>query len=209
MLAAWVLAVVACLLTAAGRRAHAYLAFAGPVIATLIVVSQVLGVLEAGASATNQVYNEWPMLLAHILLIFLASAGFAVSAFASLMLLYQQHLMRRKSKRLLDTNMPAVSTLALVARRAALAGAVLFLAGLLVGGTHFAALYSVMAAVGCEGSLMYLIPRIVLSLVVLALYVVYLVLSFLLPHVAGSRARAMLSVCGLALTIVLVVVSAG
>ena len=209
MLSAWVLAVVSCVFVARGRASHAYLVFAGPVAAVMIVVSQALSLASPDSGLSNQVYYEWPMLLGHILLIFLASAACAVSAFASAMQLYQQRLMKSRSRQLLQTNMPAVSTLEVVARRSALAGTVLFLAGLLVGSAHFAALFSLMAAAGCAGDIMYLIPRIAYSLVVLCVYVVYLVLSFLLPYVAGTRLRCSLSIVGLALMIVLIAISAG
>ncbi|MBQ9954827.1 MAG: cytochrome c biogenesis protein CcsA [Eggerthellaceae bacterium] len=209
MLAAWVLALVAFLLAAVGKRSHAFIAFAGPIAAVLIVASQVLGVLEAGASPSNEVYYEWPTLVLHVSLILLGTAAFAVSASASVMRVYQSELMKRRSDRLLRIGMPAVSTLSAVARRAAMVGMTLFSAGILIGLARFLALYAVMSAVDCEGSLLYLVPRMALSLVVWAIYAVYLVLSYIFPYVGSSKLRAGFSIAGLVLAIVLIVVSAG
>lgn len=209
MLASWVLALVTLLLATVGKRSHGFIAFASPLVAVLIVAAQVLGVLSAGAAPSNQVYYEWPTLVLHITLIFLAAAAFVVSASASVMQLYQQKLMRQHSERLLRISMPAVSTLSSVARRAALVGMTLFTAGILIGFARFLALYAAMAAVGCEGSLLYLMPRMVLSVVVWAVYALYLALSYFLPHMVSSKARALVSVAGLVLSIVLIVVSAG
>lgn len=208
MLASWVLALVT-LLLAAGKRFHGFVAFASPLVAALIVASQVLRVVSQGADPSNQVYYEWPTLVLHISLFFLAAAAFVVGASASVMQLYQQKLMKQRSERLFRVSMPAVSTLSTVAKRSAVVGTTLFTAGMLIGFARFLALYTVMAAVGCEGSLLYLVPRMVLSVAVWAIYVAYLVLSYLLPCAVSSRVRAWISVAGLALTVVLIVVSAG
>ena len=209
MLASWVLALVTLLLATIGKRSHGFVAFASPLVAVLAVVSQVLTVVSAGAAPSNQVYYEWPTLVLHISLIFLAAAAFVVSASASIMPMYQQKLMRQHSERLLRISMPAISTLSMVARRSALVGLMLFTAGILIGFARFLALYATMAAVGCEGSLMYLVPRMALSVAVWATFSTYLVLAYFLPHVVSTKVRAWVSVAGLVLAVILIIVSAG
>lgn len=209
MLAAWALGVVMCVFMVAGKRAHAYVAFASPLIAALIIISQVLGMLAAGASPSNEAYYEWPTLALHIVFILFGTAAFAVSAAANIMQMYQKRLLKKKSERVFRVSMPAMSTLETVARRAAVVGLMFFIAGLLIGMGRFFALYAVMSAAGCEGSLMYLVPRMVLSTIVWVLFAAYLVLTYFFPHLASSKVRTALSIGAFVLSVVLLVVSAG
>lgn len=208
MLASWVLAVITLIAAIVGKRMHGLLALSGPAAAILMAISQVLSLLSPNISLSNSVYHEWPLLVVHIMFIFLGASCFVISAAASCMQLYQQNLMRKKSRQLLSVRMPAINTVSNTAKRTALAGTVLFTLGLLIGLARLIALHALMVAIGCAGNLTYLVPRVTLSIVVWLVYVSYLVFSYLLPHVIGSKARAFVSVAGLVLAIALIVVSA-
>ena len=92
MLASWVLAVV----TAAGllvtRRGLAFSTVAAPVVALLILVSQWLRILDP-AGADNMAFYHWPLLVPHIVLVFVALACFATSAISAALDWYQRRLM--------------------------------------------------------------------------------------------------------------------
>ncbi|WP_296009563.1 hypothetical protein [uncultured Adlercreutzia sp.] len=209
MLASWVLAVATGVLLVVRRRSCAYAMFTAPAAAALILASLWLGLLSDGANPSNAVYYQWPTLVPHIVLVFLAAACFMVSAAASGLHLYERRLMTRRSARLFSLDAPALDTLAHVARAAALAGLILLTGAMVIGFTRLVAMGAAMSAMGCLGSVSYLNPRIALSLVVWAVYVVYAVLSFLVPYAVGSRVRAAVSIAGFALTVALIAVSAG
>ena len=163
MLAAWVLAVVTAVGLVVTRRGLGFALIVGPVAALLIVASQWLKILDP-VSADNMALYQWPLLVPHIVLVFAACACFAVSAAASGLLLYQRRLMARRSAKLFSLDTPALDTLATIARAAALAGLVVFVGAMLIGFTHMVALSAAMTHFHCQGSVGYLWPRIVLSL---------------------------------------------
>lgn len=208
MLAAWVLAVVTAVGLAVTRRGLGFSLAVGPVAALLIVASQWLKILDP-VSADNMAFYQWPLLVPHIVLVFAACSCFAVSAAASGLLLYQRRLMTRRSAKLFSLETPALDTLATIARAAALAGLVVFVGAMLIGFTHMVALSAAMAHFHCQGSVGYLWPRIVLSLLVSAVWSLYAVFSFLAPCAVGTRTRALLSIGGFAAMLVLIAVSAG
>lgn len=208
MLAAWVLAVVTAVGLAVTRRGLGFALAVGPVAALLIVASQWLKILDP-VSADNMAFYQWPLLVPHIVLVFAACACFAVSAAASGLLLYQRRLMTRRSAKLFSLETPALDTLATIARTAALAGLVVFVGAMLIGFTHMVALSAAMTHFHCQGSVGYLWPRIVLSLLVSAVWSLYAVFSFLAPCAVGTRTRALLSIGGFAAMLVLIAVSAG
>lgn len=208
MLASWVLAVVTSAGLVVTRRGLGFALAVGPVVALLIVVSQWLKILDPTA-ADNLAFYQWPLLVPHIVLVFVACACFAVSAAASGMLLYQRRLMARRSAKLFSLATPAFDTLTVIARWSALAGLILFTGAMLIGFTHMIALSAAMAQSHCAGSIGYLWPRIALSLLVAAAWGAYAVLSFLTPCAVGTRARALLSIGGFAAAIALIAVSAG
>ena len=96
-----------------------------------------------------------------------------------------------------------------MARWAALVGLLLFTGAMLIGFTHMVAQFAAMTHAHCAGNLAYLAPRVALSLAVAALWAVYAALSFLVPWVAGARARALLCLGGFAAMLALIAVSAG
>ena len=208
MLASWVLAAVTVVGLIITKRGLAIAAVTAPVIALLMVASQWLRILDP-VSASNRAFYEWPLLVPHIVLVFMACACFAVSAAASVMLLYQRRLMRRHSAQVLVTATPALDTLAKMARWAALVGLLLFTGAMLIGFTHMVAQFAAMAHARCAGNLAYLAPRVALSLAVSVIWALYAGLSFLAPGVAGTRTRALLSLGGFAAMLVLIAVSAG
>ena len=208
MLASWVLAVVTATGLLVTRRGLAFSTVAAPVVALLILVSQWLRILDP-AGADNMAFYHWPLLVPHIVLVFAACACFAVSAAASGLLLYQRRLMARRSAKLFSLDTPALDTLATIARAAALAGLVVFVGAMLIGFTHMVALSAAMTHFHCQGSVGYLWPRIVLSLLVSAVWSLYAVFSFLAPCAVGTRTRALLSIGGFAAMLALIAVSAG
>ena len=207
MLSSWVMVVATCFSFALSAHGYGFVALSGPLAAILMVTSHALDLFSA--ATTNSVYYEWPTLVVHVALVFLSVACFAIGAASSLMQLYQQNLIKKRSERLLQVRMPSVNTAAVIARRFTLAGQILLTAALLIGFARLLALHAAMSTVGCEGDLGYLFPRMALSLSVWTVYCVHLVLSYLVPHAVSSKARAALSVVGLVLAVVLVVVSAG
>ena len=71
------------------------------------------------------------------------------------------------------------------------------------------ALSAAMTHFHCQGSVGYLWPRIVLSLLVSAVWSLYAAFSFLAPCAVGTRTRALLSIGGFAAMLALIAVSAG
>lgn len=208
MLASWVLAVVTAVGLVATRRGIGFAMIVGPVVAVLIVASQWLKILDP-VSADNMAFYEWPLLVPHIVLVFVACACFAVSAAASGLFLYQRRLMAARSAKVFSLDAPALDTLAKIARLAALAGLAVFVGAMLIGFTHMVALYAAMAHSQCAGDVAYLWPRIALSLLVSAVWSLYAVLSFLVPWAVSARTRAFLAIGGFAAMLVLIAVSAG
>ena len=102
MLASWVLAVV----TAAGllvtRRGLAFSTVAAPVVALLILVSQWLRILDP-AGADNMAFYHWPLLVPHIVLVFVALACFATSAISAAAFCISQGMPTESSARLTST----------------------------------------------------------------------------------------------------------
>lgn len=209
MLASWVLAVATGVLLVVRSRSCAYAAFAGPVVALLILAALWLSLLFHGADPSNTVYYEWPTLVPHIVLVFLAAACFMVSAAASVMLLYQRRLMLKHSAKALSLEAPSLDTLNHVASASALAGVAVFSVAMIIGFTRIVAQGSAMSAMGCVGSLAYLNPRIALSFVVWVIYGTYCILAFLVPYRVSSNARAIISLVGFGCMAVLIAVSAG
>ncbi|MCI9262591.1 hypothetical protein [uncultured Adlercreutzia sp.] len=208
MLASWVLAVVTAIGVAVTRRGMSIAAVACLVIAVLIAVAVWMRILDP-LDADNMAFYQWPLLLPHIVLVFLACAFFATSAVASGVQLYQQHLVRQRSAKVLSLDAPSLDTLGKIARLTALAGLVVFTAAILIGITHLVAIYAAMVNAGCAGNLSYLIPRMVLSGAVWLVWAAYAIFAFLVPYVVGSRARAWLAIAGCALALALIAVSAG
>ena len=205
MLASWVLAVVTAVGLLVTRRG---LAFSTVVVALLILVSQWLRILDP-TGADNMAFYHWPLLVPHIVLVFVALACFATSAVSAALDWYQRRLMAARSAKVLELNTPALDTLALISRSAGLVGVAVLIAAMLIGFTHLVALYAAMAQIGTEGNLGYLVPRVALSLVTTAIWSVFCVLSFLAPWAASARTRDALAIAGLAAAVLLIAVSAG
>ncbi len=194
MLASWVLAVVTAVGLLVTRRGLAFSTVAAPVVALLILVSQWLRILDP-AGADNMAVYHWPLLVPHIVLVFIALACFATSAVSAALDWYQRRLMTARSAKVLELNTPALDTLALISRLAGLVG--------------LAVLYAAMAQIGTEGNLGYLVPRVALSLATTAVWSVFCALSFLAPWAASARTRDALAIAGLAAVVLLIAVSAG
>lgn len=126
MLGAWVIAGVALVMLLFKNKAYTYAMFSAPAIVILILISFYLHFSMYGDAISNAVYYRWPMLVVHIVLVFLAAACFMVSAAASGTFLYQSHLMQKHSVQILRVDTPALNTLSRVGRVAILAGVVLF-----------------------------------------------------------------------------------
>ena len=203
MLASWVLAVVTAVGLLVTRRGLAFSTVAAPVVALLILVSQWLRILDP-AGADNMAFYHWPLLVPHIVLVFVALACFATSAVSAALDWYQRRLMAARSAKVLELNTPALDTLALISRLAGLVGLTV-----LIGFTHLVALYAAMAQIGTEGNLGYLVPRVALSLATTAVWSAFCALSFLAPWAASARTRDALAIAGLAAAVLLIAVSAG
>lgn len=208
MLASWVLAVVTGVGLAVAKRGLGFALGAAPVSAVLIVVSQWMKILDP-SGADNLAFYQWPLLVPHIVLVFLALACFAVSAAASGMRLYQRRLMAARSAKVFSLNTPALDTLDTIARASALVGLLVFTGAMLIGFTHMVALQAAMTQSHCLGGIGYLWPRIALSLLISAVWSLYAALSFLAPWAVSARIRAFLSLGGFGLMLVLIAVSAG
>ena len=87
MLASWVLAVVTAVGLLVTRRGLAFSTVSAPVVALLILVSQWLRILDP-AGADNMAFYHWPLLVPHIVLVFVALACFATSAVSALSLIH-------------------------------------------------------------------------------------------------------------------------
>ena len=208
MLASWVLAVVTGVGLLVTKRGLAFSAIAAPVAALLILVSQWLRILDP-AGADNMAFYHWPLLVPHIVLVFVALACFVTSAAAAALDLYQRRLMAARSAKVLALDTPALDTLGLISRLAGLVGLAVLIAAMLIGFTHLVALCAAMAHIGTQGDLGYLVPRVALSLATAAVWSVFCALSFLAPWVVSARARDTLAIAGLAAAVLLIAVSAG
>lgn len=208
MLASWVLAVVTAVGLLATKRGVAFSATAAPVVAVLMLASQWMRILDPSA-ADNMAFYQWPLLVPHIVLVFVALACFTTSAVAAGLDLYQRRLMTARSAKVLALDTPALDTLERISRLAALAGVFALAAAMLIGFTHMVALYAAMGAAQCQGSLGYLTPRVVLTLVAMAWWGAFCVLSFLAPWACSARVRDGAALGGLVLMVALVAVSAG
>ena len=100
MLASWVLAVVTAVGLLVTRRGLAFSTVAAPVVALLILVSQWLRILDP-AGADNMAFYHWPLLVPHIVLVFVALACFATSAVSAALDWYQRRLMAARSAKVL------------------------------------------------------------------------------------------------------------
>lgn len=210
MLASWVLSAMSLFVSVLSRRPYGYLAIAATTVAVFMLIAQIGSTVLGYERHGIGVQGQWNVLVVHILLFLGAMACFAVGAAASVMQLYQRHLMKGRSVRLFNSTMPAIDVLNAVAKRANLAGLPLFTLGMLLGFGRYATLYG--AASAHDGSvffsLSYLAPRIGLSVVVWAVFVLFLALSYLAPHRASSNTRSWLSVGGFAGCLVLMIVTA-
>ncbi len=209
ILAAWTIAVAFAFFEIITKKPYGYGAFVVLAVAVLMIAALFMNAFLGGSVFYNRVYAQWPVLAFHIVLFFLSVSAFLISAVASGMLLYQEHLVRIKSTRFLTMRMPALSTLRLVARRAVAIGMLLFTLGILIGVVRMLVLEGTMADMGCSGSLEYLLPRIVLSIVLWVAYCVYLTFIYLMPGRVPSRACSWISVIAGASSLVLLVLSAG
>ena len=209
MLASWVLALASLFVSVASRRPYGYLAIASATVSLFILFSQMILMASGYALYANSAYEQWPSLVVHILLFLVAMACFVISAAASAMQLYQRRLMKARSARLLSLSMPAIETLNRVAKRAALVGFPLFTLGMLIGFGRYAMYHGAMVALGCPAGFSYLWPRIGLSLAVWTVIAAFVALSYLVPHVASSKVRSVLSICGFLGALLLMFVTAG
>lgn len=209
MLASWVLALVSLFVSVASRRPYGYLAIASATVSLFILFSQMILMASGYALYANSAYEQWPSLVVHILLFLVAMACFVISAAASAMQLYQRRLMKARSARLFSLSMPAIETLNRVAKRAALVGFPLFTLGMLIGFGRYAMHHGAMVALGCPAGFSYLWPRIGLSLAVWTVIAAFVALSYLAPHVASSKVRSVLSICGFLGALLLMFVTAG
>ena len=72
----------------------------------------------------------------------------------------------------------------------------LFTLGMLIGFGRYAMHHGAMVALGVPAGFSYLWPRIGLSLAVWTVIAAFVALSYLVPHVASSKVRSVLSICG-------------
>lgn len=208
MLASWVLSLASLFVSFSAKRPYGYLALAASTVAMLMLIAQMGSMFHGSALHANSAYEQWPALVLHILFFLAAMACFVISAAASVMQIYQQHLMRQRNARLFNLTMPALDTLNTVARRAGLVGLPLFTLGMLLGFGRYAMHHGVMIALGCPAGFAYLGPRIGLSLAVWGMFAAFVGFSYLAPHRIGSKARSVLSVCGFVCALVLMFVVA-
>lgn len=206
MLASWALAVIFAFFEMATGKSSGFGAFVIPVVVLMMLIAELMNAFTGGAALYNRVFNEWPLLAFHIGLFFIAIACFIISAVTSGLLLYQQHLARSKATDFLSTHLPAISTLKRIAGRAVLIGMPAFTAGILLGFYRYAVLFGTVASMGC-GAALYLMPRIVLSVILWIVYCVYIVFVYLTPGRVSSKVCSWMSIIAGAATILLAVLS--
>ncbi len=196
MLSGWVIAVVFAFVDMR-RRERNYVAFAVPVVLAFLLAAWALGALGFNGQGDGM-YRDWPLLAIHVSTFFVASALFAISGIASMMLLRQEHLLKtRKISMVLDNQLSSLDTLKRVARRGVVTGLPILSVGLLLG---------LMREVGLGYGIWYSSVRIEATVDLWLLYAVYLVLVYVVR--VPSRHTAVISVLGLLLTIVVAVLSA-
>lgn len=208
MLASWVMAVITCIGLLFTHRGLAFAGAMAPAVALMIVVAQALKIASPGA-ADNLAYYGWPLLLPHIVLVFLAAACFATSATAAVLDLYQRRLAATKSPKLISLETPALDVSGRISRISALLGLLIFSGAMLIGFAHLLSLSVAMTAAGCEGNLLYLAPRIALSFLTTLAWSLFCGFSFLAPWLASARVRSGLAITGFGFMLLLIAVSAG
>lgn len=176
-------------------KVKAYGAFFVPISLAMMLAARLLG---AGAvdEVANQVFYEWPLLVAHLVLIFLASAAFIIGGVAAGLLVYQEYLLKNHKSSSVARRMPSLSALKRVSRRSIVIGFPLITLGMLLGAVR---------AVGLGVDNWYLELRIVMTSVVWWIYAVYLMQVYRTG--VTVRASSYVAVLGAVATIALIILA--
>lgn len=194
MLASWV-AVLVYFVFEHLLKVKAYGAFFIPVAIAFMGIARVAGSL-ATTEATNDVFYSWPLLVLHLVAIFLAAALFIIGGVAAGILIYQEWLLKNHKSSTISRRMPSLSALKRVSRRSIIFGFPLLTIGMLLG---------VVRAAGLGVESWYFETRIVLTSVVWWIYGVYLMQVYRTG--ATVRASSYVAVLGALVTIVLIVMA--
>ncbi len=194
MLASWV-AVLVYFIFEHVLKVKAYGAFFIPIALALMTIARVLGAGAADA-VTNQVYYSWPLLIVHLVLIFVASAAFIIGGVAAGLLIFQENQLKNHKSSSIGRRMPSLSALKQASRRAIVFGFPLITLGMLIGAVR---------AIGLGAENWYFEVRIVLTAAVWWVYAVYLMQVYRTG--ATVRASSYVAVIGAAVTIVLIIMA--
>lgn len=163
MLASWV-AVLVYFVVEHLLKVKAYGAFFIPVAVAFMAIARVLGSL-ASAEATNDVFYSWPLLVIHLVAIFLAAAFFIIGGVAAGILIYQEWLLKNHKSSTISRRMPSLSALKRVSRRSIIIGFPLLTIGMLLGAVR---------AAGLGAERWYFDIRIILTSIAWWIYGIYL-----------------------------------
>ncbi|NTU89798.1 MAG: cytochrome c biogenesis protein CcsA, partial [Actinobacteria bacterium] len=173
-------------------KSQSYGAFILPLALIVMLVSWMIG-LFAVDSIYALVYASWSYLILHVGSFIVSAACFFISGIASIMLLYQSHLLKTHKSGLMMSKLPSMSSLKKVTRRAVLIGLPIFTLGLVLGIIHSFTM-GTLVTVSAAGTITYFSPRIIFSLCIWVLYVVYLVAVY--GFKLSSRVLSWISVVG-------------
>lgn len=206
MLSSWALVIIYAIFELISKT-QSYGAFIVPLALVVMCVAWFMGLSPDAlrADVYNDIYGQWPFLTLHVGAFIIAAGCFFISGAASIMLLYQSHLLKTRKADFVGAKMPSLSALKKVAGRAVLIGLPIFTMGLLLGVSH-AFVSGNLMAVSTTGAVAYLSPRIMLSVLLWLLYVVYLYVIYCAN--VSSRKGAWMSVVGAVATVVLTFMSA-
>ena len=173
-------------------KSQSYGAFILPIALTIMLVSWMMGLLSVN-SIYALVYASWSYLILHVGAFIVSAACFFISGIASCMLLYQSYSLKKHKSEFMLSKLPSMSSLKKVARRAVFIGLPIFTLGLVLGIIHSFTM-GTLVTVSTTGTITYFSPRIVFSLALWLLYVLYLIAVY--GFKLSSRALSLISVIG-------------
>jgi ABC-type uncharacterized transport system permease subunit len=192
-LASWV-AILVYLIFTLVFRVKAYGAFLPPVAIILMGIGRILTGLHM-PWAENSAYYTTPLVLFHIIVLLIAFATFLIAGISAGLLMYQNRLLKKHKNIIASKKLPSLSSLKKLSRQPILFGFPFLTVGMLIG---------IVMTMGGTYSPWFFAPRIILVIVLWALYAVYLFQVY--RSGVSMKTSSAMAISGGVLTIVLLVV---
>ncbi|MDR0888315.1 MAG: cytochrome c biogenesis protein CcsA [Coriobacteriales bacterium] len=179
----------------------------GTFVMPIVVIALVIGWFSSALPNGNEtsallVYQQWPMLVAHVGAFIVAAVFFLIGGVASVMLLRQAHQLKRDKKAALAQVGPSLASLQRVATRSVAIGLPILTVGLLLGISQGWAT----GQLTLSDTTAFFSVRIIVSCLLWSCYVLYLVMTYIIN--SSWRVASCVSIVGSVGTLVIVVLSA-